>query len=149
MIISFEDDFVHIKARSRNLQDGEWLRVKRQIQHPLYFGNHDHDLGLIELVDDIQFDNEARAIPLIHNDDEYDGHAMVQITGYGINDIIYKALPNNLQMIRIQLNTWDECKKVYGMLTKDTLCAGINSLQDSCSGDSGGEIDYEYFLINT
>lgn len=134
---------MQIKTSTRDGRDGERIAIKRQLQHPDYnkTGNHDLDFGLIELVSAIEFDERARAIPLIRNDYEYDEGTTVEITGYGrLNTMDYNA-SYDLRLIRVSLNSWEECKQIYNGMTKAMLCAGINTLKDSCEGDSGGSMD--------
>ena len=73
-----------------------------------------------------QFPIEASGLPLT-------------VVGFGSTDASRAQIPDQLQEVELNFVDRDTCNGVYGMVTRDMMCAAKPGA-DSCLGDSGGPL---------
>lgn len=124
---------------------GETIKVKRRFQHPNFRKDpnkkYDSDFGLLELERQIEFDNFARPIEMIHLGDPLPPPGtVIDVTGFGYYSNDHPRMAAVLRHIAIPLNEFEACRGLFPALTNDMFCAGWGTMMDSAKGDSGGDL---------
>jgi trypsin len=124
---------------------GELIKVKRIVQHEKYNGNNiDFDFSLLELAEEVVFDETRRTIALPKQDEPVEDGTLCEVSGWGntqssgeSNKILRAALVPSVNQ--------EECDDAYadfGGVTPRMICAGFKAGgKDACQGDSGGELE--------
>lgn len=124
------------------------IRIIERIKHPMYKPPSEyHDIALLKLEIDVQFDAWIRpsclpySLPDTGNDDK------ATATGWGLVDWTDDEGSNDLLKVTISLVSQPECNKSFnsdtklerGIVDEWQICAG-NLGKDTCQGDSGGPL---------
>jgi len=101
-----------------------------------------HDVAILTLEDDVQYDNNIQPICLATGKEDYVGE-QVTVAGWGTLSE-GGSQPSNLMKVDVHVWTNERCKNSYGSsapggITNHMLCAADPN-RDSCSGDSGGPL---------
>lgn len=115
------------------------------IQHPGY-RNAINDIGLIRLLEDIEFNQNIQPIALPTTDRNYDGYSFL-VTGWGR---LWGGgpSPNNLQEIVVKGYSQEKCNNYYGnTIMKTHICTLTVQGEGMCNGDSGGPLVADGTLI--
>ncbi|OWR44001.1 seminal fluid protein CSSFP025 [Danaus plexippus plexippus] len=124
--------------------------IKNIIKHPLYKspGKY-HDIALLELASDVDFDSSIRPACLWYRPD-FPGHTKAVATGWGVVDPRTQRASNELQKVSLTLLENDFCNVLLKTkrnrlwmdgFTADQLCAGeLRGGKDTCQGDSGSPL---------
>ncbi|XP_062558436.1 trypsin 3A1-like [Armigeres subalbatus] len=133
-----------IMAGSTNRKEGTVFKLERIIPHPLYNGNTiDYDFSLIELKQDIEFDDTRSAIALPMQDEPLKEGALCRVSGWG-DTKNWSESTTLLRATDVPSVDQDRCSTAYGGfggITPRMLCAGYwEGGKDACQGDSGGPL---------
>nr|XP_032528086.1 ovochymase-2-like [Danaus plexippus plexippus] len=116
--------------------------IKNIIKHPLYKspGKY-HDIALLELASDVDFDSSIRPACLWYRPD-FPGHTKAVATGWGVVDPRTQRASNELQKVSLTLLENDFCNVLLKTkrnrlwmdgFTADQLCAGeLRGGKDTC-----------------
>lgn len=102
-----------------NNKDNEVFKVKKITTHPK-FSSLDYDFAVLELTEEIQFNDVQGAITLATVDPE-DG-AEANVTGWG--ETLAVDDKNVLRKATVHIINQDVCKKTFPILTDSMMCAG-------------------------
>ncbi|XP_022921276.2 trypsin-7-like [Onthophagus taurus] len=138
-----------VRVGSTSYRDGgKIIQIQKIIQHPSYDNSViDYDVSILELKDELEFNENVQAIKLAENDVGPNHFAVV--SGWGTLKENGK-LPSELQQVFVPILSNEECRDFYGekRITDRMLCAGYTEGgHDSCQGDSGGPLVYKDTLI--
>ena len=113
--------------------------IKRRIQHPQYSGAG-YDFALLELDNDIQFNNKARPIQLAAQNQEFASGRMCLVTGWGHTYAPRYSSNEFLQGVLVPIYDNAKCKRDYAsqtpyLVTNAMICAGFEEGgKGSCRG---------------
>ncbi|XP_044272428.1 phenoloxidase-activating factor 3-like [Tribolium madens] len=123
------------------------LLIDKIIIHSRYNpSTYSNDIGLIRLATPANFNyDNVKPICLPH------GNLLkanlvgkfLTVTGWGVTETGHKSMI--LSKVSIPIVPLKECQKLYGKfkpISKGQICAGGYKGRDSCSGDSGGPLQY-------
>nr|XP_034836843.1 trypsin-7-like [Maniola hyperantus] len=137
----------YIRVGSKYLNQGKKIVVRRSFIHPLWTAKNkahpfDYDYQLLELDEDLKFDENVQPVKLAHMEDMVVGK-VVTVTGWG-NTKENGPYSNVLRAVRVPIISKENCQQVpfpyfRGALTPRMFCAGfVEGKKDACQGDSGG-----------
>ncbi|XP_055628628.1 trypsin 5G1-like [Toxorhynchites rutilus septentrionalis] len=142
-----EDSYVALMVRvgsSRRSNDGQLLKVKRVVRHPLYDSwTIDYDYALLELEEAIELNEKFYAAELPEENEPVADGTLLQVSGWGQT---LNSLESNevLRAAYVPSVSQESCARAYassGLITERMLCAGYEKGgKDSCQGDSGGPL---------
>ncbi|XP_011873948.1 PREDICTED: chymotrypsin-1-like [Vollenhovia emeryi] len=145
---------VLINVGTNLLYDESTLRVtyaaKNIIKHPDYNDTlRSNDIGLIELTEEMKFNDNIKEINLISSDEKFEGVDFI-VTGWG------RTLPNveyspRLQQIVVKGFNQTRCAETYKhkgiQITDRHLCTHLAYSVGVCQGDSGGALTLNGNLV--
>merc|ERR1712198_594522 len=128
-------------------EGGKWISAKREINHPNY-GNHDNDIAVLELSQDITFTANIKPACLPTSATKDYSNLASTISGWG--GTIGYAPGNRPQqpqqctlkesVVKVLSPTSQKCSSYLGTSTSTSkLCAWAEGT-DTCQGDSGGPL---------
>lgn len=119
---------VTIKSGANMHRDGAETKVKRLVNHPKYNTKTlDYDFALLELEDELEFNENRTAIKLAESTDRYVDGSMTLVTGWGET----KNSSESSQILRgveVPILSQRDCAKAYrkqGGVTARMICAGF------------------------
>ncbi|MFV1984810.1 MAG: serine protease [Thiohalomonadales bacterium] len=130
----------------RNITAQDRIGVKAIYQHLDYTSDPimDNDIALIKLKTPVKNATLASIEPLlmqqvVHND-------LLTVIGWGALDGKSLVYPNILQEVQVPYVNYTICNDALGgEVSSNSICAGFKSGgKDSCYGDSGGPLFYDY-----
>ncbi|KAG7204743.1 hypothetical protein KM043_005157 [Ampulex compressa] len=128
--------FIVVGTTYNNLVYGTHYKVKNAIKHPMY-GALDYDIALLEVEQEIKFDNRVQPITLA--DEEPKPGFMVDVTGWGLLSEGGKCSVN-LMGVSMPVVDRGVCNRALGgQITPRMICAGAPG-KDACQSDSGGPL---------
>jgi secreted trypsin-like serine protease len=120
------------------MEDGEILKVARQIPHPQYDAiTKSNDFMIIELEEAATFEPIAIALEKVSPDQN------VTVFGWGATS---QGGDSSSVLLKVDMETWENDRCERKMFTEDLvvdstmICAGGLANKDSCQGDSGGPL---------
>lgn len=142
--------YVNVGTNRNDLTGGTVHSVKNVFVHPKFKNGGQnyvfHDVGLLELTNDITLNDRAQLVELARPSDRPKIGAGCIITGYGKNP----DHPHNKQLYQVHLNviTAEQCVKELATGTveevnKHNICAKGDD-KNQCEGDSGGINGYDF-----
>ncbi|KAJ6605104.1 Trypsin-1 [Pseudolycoriella hygida] len=147
----FPPDFFYVIAGTREggtePSDGTIHQVKTVFRHPKFKGvnsdtNGHHDVGLLELVDEIELGEKSQLVELAHEDDRPAVGTDCKLAGWGKNP----DHPGDKSLYQIHFNiiSSQECYDEFASdevdeLEKHEICAQAPG-RNECPGDSGGPL---------
>ncbi|KAM0733523.1 Chymotrypsin-2 [Formica fusca] len=131
-----------------------YLDAPRIVHQVASFIRHDdfdnflyiNDIGLIRVVQDIEFNNNVQPIALPTADPNYDDRDLV-VTGWGRlqGD---GPIPNHLQRIMVKGYSQTKCNRHYqNSIVKTQICTLTIQGEGMCNGDSGGPLVADDVLV--
>ncbi|KAJ6648822.1 Trypsin 3A1 [Pseudolycoriella hygida] len=138
-----EQFYVSVGTNTKELTGGVTHTVKTVFTHPK-FQNGDvyHDVGLLELDEDIELNDKAQLVELANREDRPEEGADFIITGYGKNP----DAPHSQKLYQVHLNviTAKDCvAELEGGTVEDVdqhlICVQAPG-KNQCQGDSGSPI---------
>ncbi|XP_066594933.1 transmembrane protease serine 9-like [Prorops nasuta] len=118
---------------------GVEYKVDSFLVHPKYnSGRFLNDVGIIKVVEDIQFTDKIQPIKLLSKEPEKETYDVV-LTGWGRLSA-GGALPNHLQEINLVTTTEKACKASHWQVTNSHICTLTKRGEGACNGDSGGPL---------
>merc|ERR1712055_1074013 len=128
-------------------EGGKWISAKRVVNHPNY-GNHDNDIAVLELSQDITFTANIKPACLPTSATKDYSNLASTISGWG--GTIGYAPGNRPQqpqqctlkesVVKVLSPTSQKCSSYLGTTTSTSkLCAWAEGT-DTCQGDSGGPL---------
>lgn len=129
---------------SERTRGGEVIQVVKIIQHKQFdYSNIDFDYSLLELSQEIRFDDTKQPIKLPSGDEHDVDGKMVKVSGWG-NTQNSSESGSWLRETQVPLVNSDVCSEKYvmfGGITPRMICAGyLKGGKDACQGDSGGPL---------
>ncbi|XP_071566072.1 chymotrypsin-2-like [Temnothorax nylanderi] len=138
---------VIIDVGSNLLYSQTTYTAKELIIHPNYNRTLAiNDIGLIELKNDIKFDNNTKPIDLVSSDNNFDGVVGLIVTGWG-NTSPNGWTPEHLQQIMVTGFSQETCAHTYDDISEHQVCTLQALGKGICSGDSGGALIYNSELV--
>lgn len=131
--------------------DHQAINVDRVIIHYLYNSSQsqsfDNDIALLQLERDIVYDQGARPVALL-TDEQLNLVGEAMVTGWGNISTTTVNYPETLQQASVPIVSNAQCEQWYDessgdsdWITENMLCAGREQGgRDACSGDSGGPL---------
>lgn len=128
---------------SEAAKGGELIQVAGIVQHKQFnYSSVDYDYSLLELSQEIHFDDTKKAIKLPVGDEEDADGVVVKVSGWGNTQSSESR--SWLREAEVPLVNTDLCSekyKKYGGITPRMICAGyMEGGKDACQGDSGGPL---------
>lgn len=135
-----------VRMGTSNNNQGHDISVKRIIVHPKYDSwTISNDYALLELAEEIQFDETRQPIRLADVDPADGSDAFV--TGWG-NTQVPSDNPALLRSAFVHIVSRKACNEAYGTINESMICAGEpEGGKDSCQGDSGGPLTSDGVLV--
>ncbi|GAB0095143.1 trypsin [Sergentomyia squamirostris] len=133
-----------VSAGSNNPYENETsFNAKAFYLHPLY-ETVDYDFGIIELSEDILFNERQKSASLPQADEDIPDGTLLQASGWGQTNNISES-PYILRGVKLPKIDQVTCRLAYSKhttsITDRMLCAGyFEGGLDSCYGDSGGPL---------
>ncbi|XP_058463101.1 trypsin 5G1-like [Malaya genurostris] len=123
---------------------GKVLRLDRVVQHPQYDSYAiDYDFALLELKQDLLFDESNQAVELPRQDEELADGSLCRVSGWGNTQNVQES-SRYLRAADVPSVNQEQCATAYesfGGITERMLCAGYKEGgKDACQGDSGGPL---------
>lgn len=128
---------------------GKKVQVKKVHANPKFVGkeeNYHHDIGLLELEEDIEFNTKAQPVNLPdENSTPADGSDVI-LSGSGTNPDNKKDSKERLYQVELQVISAEECYKYHHKghsvkeLKKHEICAKGSGEKSGKGGDSGGPL---------
>ncbi|XP_034826264.1 phenoloxidase-activating enzyme-like [Maniola hyperantus] len=144
---SFPTDYVEQEGGGMDNITVKIIEVKTTYRHPQFRRLEKiHDIGLIEMVTSVKTSDFIKAICLPDRNfmPVFEPSTNFTMAGWGSTGSGKSASEIKLE-VSIPYVPWDKCEKVQGPDVMDTqICAGGADGKDSCDGDSGGPLMYEY-----
>ncbi|XP_053975890.1 trypsin-7-like [Hylaeus volcanicus] len=139
----------HVRAGSNSYYEhGAIYAVKNTEIHPAYNAiNYDYDVGLVELSENIKFDNTKQPIKLPKFHSALEDGAKVQVLGWGASVLLGPVSEELLCSTMQKINNHD-CQEASGgdLLTHRMFCA-LSNTASACVGDSGSPLIYNGTLF--
>ncbi|XP_058058016.1 trypsin-1-like [Anopheles bellator] len=131
-------------ASSEHAKGGVLAQVARVVMHPKYDGGTiDHDFSLLELKEEVRFDDRAQPVDLPEQDEPVEDGTLCKVSGWG-NTQNWNESTERLRAATVPTVNQKECEEAYadfGGITDTMLCAGYKKGgKDACQGDSGGPL---------
>ncbi|XP_045780218.1 trypsin-7-like isoform X2 [Maniola jurtina] len=137
----------YVRVGSKYLNQGKRVPVKKSFIHPLWAARDkahpfDYDFQLLELGEDLKFDDNIQPMKLARIEDMVIGK-VITVTGWG-NTRENGPYSRVLRAVRVPIVSKESCQQVpfpyfRGALTPRMFCAGFSEgMKDACQGDSGG-----------
>lgn len=134
----FNNETFHYRVRLGSTKTagffGTVYDIKNLTIHPEYDKkSRENDIAIIELAEDIEYDDSKRAIKMVNDTFTVDTNQKVQTSGYG--RLCHKICQNSERLMEISLSviSSDECKEAWPtIITNRTICA-INRISSSKS----------------
>ncbi|KAM6913335.1 trypsin-like [Lycodopsis pacificus] len=118
--------------------------LSQVIRHPNYNPRtNDNDIALLRLSSPVTFTDYIRPVCLAADGSTFAGGTSCWVTGWGTinSDGTSLPFPQTLQEAQVPIVTNTQCDAVYGSITSNMICAGLDEGgRDSCQGDSGGPL---------
>lgn len=146
---TFDPDIFEINIETVLRHHGKKLRVKKVHAHPEFDGkadNYHHDIGILELEDDITFNNKAQPVTLPDENYTPAAGSDVILSGSGDNPDNPEDSKERLYQVELQVITAKECYKYHHRghsvdeLEKHEICAKGKGRKSGKGGDSGGPL---------
>jgi len=127
-------------------EGGSWISAKRVVNHPNY-GNHDNDIAVLELSEDITFTANIKPACLPTSATKDYSNLASTISGWGGTIGYSGAQPQQPRqcelkesVVKVLSPTSQKCSSFLGTTTSTSkLCAWAEGT-DTCQGDSGGPL---------
>uniref|UniRef100_E2J798 Salivary trypsin n=1 Tax=Triatoma matogrossensis TaxID=162370 RepID=E2J798_9HEMI len=132
---------IHEVRGERAFQGGQKFGIEELITHPKYhFKNKDHDVAVIFLDDEINFNPHNVGPACLPVGNEKIIGDKLKVLGWGhIRNSGRKETPV-LMKVNIKAATHDECTRIYKNYNiKTNICINTRN-RDACQGDSGGPL---------
>ncbi|KAG6804302.1 chymotrypsin-1 [Apis mellifera caucasica] len=97
-----------------------------------------NDIALIRVNQDISFTNLIQPIKLASGSKTYEGSDCI-LSGWGTTKL-NGNVPNNLQWIKLKIETEQKCKQAHWRVQSSHICTFTKSGEGACHGDSGGPL---------
>lgn len=128
---------------SEAAKGGELIQVAKIVQHKQFnYSAVDYDYSLLELSQQIHFDDTKQPIELPEGDECDTDGVVVKVSGWGNTQSSESR--SWLREAEVPLVNNDLCSKKYekyGGITPRMICAGyMEGGKDACQGDSGGPL---------
>eukprot|EP00588_Corethron_pennatum_P013731 CAMPEP_0194269452 /NCGR_PEP_ID=MMETSP0169-20130528/3604_1 /TAXON_ID=218684 /ORGANISM="Corethron pennatum, Strain L29A3" /LENGTH=578 /DNA_ID=CAMNT_0039011095 /DNA_START=323 /DNA_END=2058 /DNA_ORIENTATION=- len=117
----------------------ESIRVLKQIPHPKYTGQPDHENDFMIVV----LSKSASTPPVCLADDSTELNIGDDMAVIGFGKVENERSPLNLQETDVQYITNDDCFMRYSkkyLISDNMMCATSEVGKDACKGDSGGPL---------
>ncbi|XP_061568346.1 trypsin I-P1-like [Cololabis saira] len=111
------------------------------ITHSGYDANTlDNDIALLRLSSAVTFTDHIKPVCLAAEGSVFTAGELSWVTGWGtIESDVSLPFPQRLQEVNVPVVSSPQCNSVYGLITDNMICAGLDEGgKDSCQGDSGG-----------
>ncbi|XP_055838591.1 trypsin-1 [Episyrphus balteatus] len=129
---------------SETNKGGKILTVMKLVQHEKFnYSSVDYDFSLLELSEEIEFDETMKAVSLPETEEAFMDGDMCRVSGWG-NTQNENESRTSLREAEVPIFNHELCSEKYkkfGGVTDRMLCAGfIEGGKDACQGDSGGPL---------
>ncbi|XP_068624277.1 phenoloxidase-activating enzyme-like [Battus philenor] len=143
---SYPVDYVEVDGGCCDEITVEIIPIEKNIPHPNYTrANHHHDIGLSKLKFDAPITEFIRLICLPTQDFRKSFKTPLNFTvaGWGSNGTQFSEVKKH---VKVPYVPNDSCQTVYSFrkISDGQMCAGGVRNEDSCSGDSGGPLMYDF-----
>ncbi|XP_076644951.1 trypsin 3A1 [Halictus rubicundus] len=122
--------------------------VKAIVVHPAFnVNNYDYDVALVELSENIKYDETTQPIPLPKLYSEIQDGAQVLVLGWGAS-VLLGPVSNELLCSTMQKINNEDCQQANGadLLTHRMFCA-LSDHASACVGDSGSPLIFNDALF--
>lgn len=134
-LVESDSKRVTIKSGANIYREGAETAVKRLVNHPKYNKKTlDYDFALLELKNELEFNENRTAIKLAGSTDRYVDGSLTLVTGWGST----KNRSESSQILRgveLPILSQKECSKTYrkqGGVTSRMICAGFKEEKKDC-----------------
>lgn len=130
---------------------GILMQVVAIHQHAEYSpSNIDYDYSILEVGQDIPFDETMQPIGLPDQDEDVKDGTLLEVSGWGNTQSAAESNRYLREAIVPKVNddVCDEAYSGYGGITERMICAGFKEGgKDACQGDSGGPLVANQVLV--
>ncbi|XP_076178983.1 trypsin 5G1 [Ptiloglossa arizonensis] len=139
----------HVRAGTTYYyKGGEIYAIKSVAIHPAFReSNYDYDIGLIELYENIEYDNGKQPIKLPRIHSTIGDGSEVRIVGWGAS-VFLGPVSEELLCSTMQKINNEDCQQASGgdLLTQRMFCA-LSNTTSACVGDSGSPLIFNGSLF--
>ncbi|XP_031174316.2 duodenase-1-like [Sander lucioperca] len=118
-----------------------------KFKYPLYqdvpYGN---DLMLLKLSRNVGLNDRVQTIPLPKDEINMMENVECSVAGWGYTETnkLEQRIVDELRVVDVSIINQDVCKKIWGGLPDNVICAGgYETKKGFCQGDSGGPLVYD------
>ena len=136
--------YIGVHRKTTDLTEDNVHVVKKAHVHPKNGAPNNYDYAIMELMNPISINSDAKAIFLPDGSEKYNDKSLFLTSGWGATISPDKNSSDTLLSVTVPFVPHGVCKDIYSQLflTPQEMCAGDieNGKIDTCSGDSGGKI---------
>lgn len=113
--------------------------IKRYTIHEEYIELKQHDIAIMEITDEFEFDETTQ--PIEYDTEFINAGEKCILTGWGYTyPIRVGSTPENLQRIELPVMDNKDCKEQMNDVSEREICTFRGALAGACGGDSGGPL---------
>lgn len=128
-----------VSGSTNNKKGGKRHLIKKFTIHEEYIELKQHDIAIMEIEDEFEFDDTTQAIE--YDTEVIQGGERCILTGWGYTyPIRVGSTPENLQRIELPVISNEECKQQMSDVSEREMCTFRGALAGACGGDSGGPL---------
>ncbi|XP_055905169.1 chymotrypsin-2-like [Eupeodes corollae] len=121
-------------------KDGSRHDIVAYKVHENYLKLTTSDIALVKVRPPFEFNEKISKINIFGTKSVGDNEP-VTVTGWGsISPLVFGPYPSNLRMLNYTTISNDECKRSFGQVTENEICAFQFIAKGACAGDSGGPL---------
>ncbi|XP_044747348.1 CLIP domain-containing serine protease B9-like [Coccinella septempunctata] len=140
-IVRLGETTIHCATPSCEDPRVQQVFVKKTYKHPEFSTSTGFaDIALLELGHPVKYTAFVRPICLINRHLAEEGKEGIA-AGFGMENYITRERPEGLKELTMKVIPGEQCKKRFpksDFKSKNYICAGGKSGEDTCNGDSGG-----------
>ncbi|KAF2364200.1 Serine proteases trypsin domain [Trinorchestia longiramus] len=102
-----------------------------------------NDVSLIHLPEPLTWSDAIAPVCLpSHSDPDLEPGVIVHPSGWGKSSDASYSISDELRVVAVPVISNDVCKEIYSVVTSATVCIDTSDGKGTCSGDSGGPMNY-------
>lgn len=128
-----------VSGTTNSKKGGKRHLITKYTIHKEYIELKQHDIAIMEIVDEFEFDDSTQAIE--YNEEIIEAGERCTLTGWGYTyPIRVGSTPENLQRVELPVISNEKCKQQMSAVSEREICTFKGALAGACGGDSGGPL---------